>query len=336
MPYSKRQLEKLLLPDMLPAKRVKHTAQRVAETVIKQKTFQVEDTAVTEQLRLYRAAFEDIRNAALTAQEQMGMSPATRDRVVAFVRDRLSTLTDDVAATALRAATAAHLGGYYGRLWLLDMTTRSDVAINTPRVEAVMNVLREDVYDQLIRDMLGREWRETYAIELDDLVNRIRRSLGNSLINGEGMDEAMRQVADAMGVTTDRRRGPIGSAQRAGYRANFNRVQTLTRTVIQTQSNRGAINAYEANADILSGYEWLTARDERVCPQCRGLDGTIHKFGSKFQPPAHPNCRCTVIPVLKPADMGPLDEPPRETFETWARGIGMESELAAFLVGRAA
>lgn len=335
MPYTARQLRRLLAPDLIPAAQMPNTAARVAETVVKAAAYRLEDRTVRALAAAYRAAYRDIRLEAFEQRDRLGLTRPWRDALERFTGIRLQALADTVSAAALRAATTALTGGYYGRLWSLDMATLPQVAVAAPRINAVRRVLSEDIYDLLIRDLLGREWRRRYDLELEDLTLRIRRALGDALIEGEGMDAAMRRVAREMGVVTDRRRGPLGSAQRAGYRANFNRIQTLTRTVIQTQANNGAISAYEANSDILEGYEWLTARDERVCPQCRGLNGTIYSFGSLDRPPAHPNCRCTVIAVIRATMLGPVAAPPRQTFGEWARGYGMERELADFLTGTA-
>ncbi len=46
--------------------------------------------------------------------------------------------------------------------------------------------------------------------------------------------------------------------------------------------------------------EWLTAHDERLCPQCAPLDGEVFSIDSRHErPPLHPACRCTLIPVFK-------------------------------------
>lgn len=260
-----------------------------------------------------------------------------RDTVTRYAETRITTLTDAVAIESLRAATAGYYGGYYGKLWQLDMMTRQDVRINTPTLrepEQVARIadLREDIYSDMIYNLMGGEWRRQYANELDSTIIQIRRGLGEALYEGEGIDDAMRRVADALGVTTDRRRGQVGSDERRGYRANFNRVQAITRTVINRQSNEGALSAYRANADILDGYEWLAAKDERTCPTCNALNGTRYKLTELRKPPAHVNCRCTITPIVSEQMQIPFDEPPREAFETWSRGFGMEKALIDFLV----
>jgi hypothetical protein len=37
---------------------------------------------------------------------------------------------------------------------------------------------------------------------------------------------------------------------------------------------------------------WITAADERVCPECGPLDGLVWEAGSGPAPPLHVNCRC--------------------------------------------
>jgi len=46
--------------------------------------------------------------------------------------------------------------------------------------------------------------------------------------------------------------------------------------------------------------EWLTAGDSRVCPICAGFSGKVFTLDEAAgMLPAHPNCRCVVIPVMK-------------------------------------
>jgi len=58
--------------------------------------------------------------------------------------------------------------------------------------------------------------------------------------------------------------------------------------------------------------EWRTAVDERVCPVCGALHQKRAKLGTPFEvtvkgkrvvvdnPPAHPHCRCAILPVVRP------------------------------------
>lgn len=317
--------------------RLPHGALRSAETTLKRRTFAVENAAVLRLQALYRAAYRDLRDA-LDAQPVHRV--AGRALLVQIAVQRIERLKRAALDAIEASARAALVGGYYGRLWLLDMATQPDVRVNVPPLTEYTlddGALREDLYDTLIRDLLGKGWRAQFEVELDDLVVGVRRALGGGLIDGEGMGDIARRVRDAMGVETDRRRGKAGSAERRGYRANFNRVQSLTRTVVQTVATQGALAAYRANTDILSGYEWLTTKDERACPDCRSRDGTVYAFKSRVRPPLHPNCRCTVIPVIK---SGALDDTggkaPRRSLRAWVQGYGMDTELAAFLAPRPA
>jgi hypothetical protein len=40
---------------------------------------------------------------------------------------------------------------------------------------------------------------------------------------------------------------------------------------------------------------WITAGDERTCPECAPLDGTLWRDGEGPEPPLHPNCRCVRV-----------------------------------------
>jgi hypothetical protein len=235
--------------------------------VIKRKLFALEDATVRAQFDLYRQAFEAIRYEAEHAPQDRQWP----DRVNAAASRVIARLKVDVAATALQSALVAFRGGYYGRAWVLDMATRPDVKIAAPPVSALDGVLGEAVdwareqEAEIVRSLMGEAWQVQFADELDVLIPQIRIAIRTGQAEGEGIDAIMRRVRRVMGVETDRRRGAVGSNERRLYRANFNRVQTITRTVTNKAANTGAWQAYRVNQDVLTGYQWLTARDERVC-----------------------------------------------------------------------
>lgn len=81
-------------------------------------------------------------------------------------------------------------------------------------------------------------------------------------------------------------------------------AQRITRTEVLRVSNRAAIDAWEQSG-VVEGKQWLTAPGADA--ECEIYDGEVVSLSRNFyapegfadgDPPIHPNCRCTVIPVL--------------------------------------
>lgn len=51
---------------------------------------------------------------------------------------------------------------------------------------------------------------------------------------------------------------------------------------------------------LVEDVQWMTANDEKVCPICGELDGQTFPLND-ISPPAHPQCRCWVQPILSEA-----------------------------------
>lgn len=103
--------------------------------------------------------------------------------------------------------------------------------------------------------------------------------------------------------------------------AEYSKTQSerITRTEVIRASNFGTMDAWEQSG-VVVGKQWLTAMDDRVDPLCAYMNGKVvslsknyfdkgqvlevgdHKtdfsYGSVKVPPLHPNCRCTLLPVL--------------------------------------
>jgi SPP1 gp7 family putative phage head morphogenesis protein len=82
----------------------------------------------------------------------------------------------------------------------------------------------------------------------------------------------------------------------------------LIRTGIQSVSNNVRQKTFESNSDVVKGQAWLSTLDTRTTPICQALDGLewdlngnpLGGHSEPFNPPpAHWNCRSTIVPLLK-------------------------------------
>jgi SPP1 gp7 family putative phage head morphogenesis protein len=80
------------------------------------------------------------------------------------------------------------------------------------------------------------------------------------------------------------------------------RAETIARSEIMDALNTGQDEAWKQAQEegLLSENAtkvWITTPDELLCPICEPLDGQTVPIGDEFpdgDPPAHPNCRCTI------------------------------------------
>lgn len=99
------------------------------------------------------------------------------------------------------------------------------------------------------------------------------------------------------------------------------RAETLARTETMATYSDSTLDRYEAaGADGVAHGEWSATNDARTCPVCKSLDGneytieemrtgtfTYEPSGDEpdhlageyaLKPPAHPNGRCSILPVI--------------------------------------
>lgn len=75
------------------------------------------------------------------------------------------------------------------------------------------------------------------------------------------------------------------------------RLLLMSRTEVLRAHRTATLQQYQANADILKGWIWLSAKQTRTCAACLAMDGTFHEIDETMA--SHPNCRCTMRPALK-------------------------------------
>jgi hypothetical protein len=111
-----------------------------------------------------------------------------------------------------------------------------------------------------------------------------------------------------------------------------------TARTAQLYAYREATRAsYLANPEIVKGWEWRSARDNRTCMSCLSLDGTHHKPDERLAD--HHNGRCSLLPdTVTYRDLGlKVAEPPPvvgDTGEAWFRGQSEAQQRAQMGPGK--
>ena len=111
----------------------------------------------------------------------------------------------------------------------------------------------------------------------DELAKRTSRSLVEGFEKSETINQLTRRVKDVTDFGT-------------------NRAEMIARTETMRAVNSAARDRYQQAG--VEKVEWLTAWDDRVCPECEDLHGEIFDLGDAPDLPVHPNCRCTLAPVI--------------------------------------
>jgi hypothetical protein len=120
-------------------------------------------------------------------------------------------------------------------------------------------LLKAMVNDLVVQAVPSREW---WSRQAGSTFRRFGDTVRQGMIRGESVSEMTRSL-----------RGTGAARFQDGVFARSERdLQTLVRTSTQSIANAAYERTFEANADVVSGKEWLTAF-ENVCPICRPLHG---------------------------------------------------------------
>jgi SPP1 gp7 family putative phage head morphogenesis protein len=120
------------------------------------------------------------------------------------------------------------------------------------------------------------------------LSDRAYQAMTRGLIRGVAVGDNPRTVARAM------LRGLEGQ-----FNGGLARALTISRTEMLDALRAAAAREQWANRDVLSGWQWWTAGDNRTCPSCWAQHGNIYPLELPG-PWDHPRGRCTRHPVVKP------------------------------------
>lgn len=164
------------------------------------------------------------------------------------------------------------------------------------------------VTDQGITELAnGRalKWAEARAAEMVG-----KRKVKGKLIDNPNaewrIDEATRELLRGfVSEAIDQGWSNAKLAKEIGHAFAFSdeRSMMIARTETAFADVAGNMAAYRSSK-IVTGKRWVTSNLQGCCDDCDGnRDQGVVALNKKFQsgddaPPAHPNCRCDVVPVL--------------------------------------
>jgi HK97 family phage portal protein len=197
---------------------------------------------------------------------------------------------DPAAVRALIKDIAAHLDMQSAEQWRARVTplTASTARRAVERASAELGIS----FDLLQPGLLA--YVEQHAAELvtqvtDTTKQAIRDALAEGLLEGEGIPELTKRIAD-IGAFGDSRAELIARTETVAV-TNGAQVQSMSRWAAE---NGGTVTK-----------RWLSAGDGRVRPAHRALNGEVRgideAFSNGLQHPAEPNCRCTTVMSLEEA-----------------------------------
>lgn len=145
-------------------------------------------------------------------------------------------------------------------------------AFNTIDNNAVMQVVNQ------IWCADGKSWSQ----RIWENTNLLKQTLNDELINC---------------VTSGRAPSYLKKLLQERFNVSFSRADSLVRTElahIQTQAAKQRYRDYG-----IQEVEILADKDERRCDVCGKLHGKRYSINDALPIPAHPRCRCCVIPIVK-------------------------------------
>lgn len=219
-------------------------------------------------------AFRKARLTALLTQTQATISTAYGEVAKSHHADirELAGIEKGAAASMLNKAIGA------------DVVT---VAINGPTITRIVD-------NTLIQGAPSRTW---WSRQAGDTQKRFSDTVRQGLLRGDTTDDIVRAVRG-----TRARRYQDGALS-----ATRRNAEALVRSSVHAVANEARRDAYRDSSAYLNGMTWLSTLDGRtsiICKSRSGLQYTVdgEPIGHSkalVGPPAHWNCRSTLVPILK-------------------------------------
>lgn len=170
----------------------------------------------------------------------------------------------------------------YEAKWTSDtMADATGVNFTTPTPEQVWSAIK---FQPLALEGKPVEFMQLVQGWKEAEVARLVQGVKSGFVQGQTTRQIVKQVVGAGGL------GDVSERHAA----------TVVRTALNHVSTEARLLTLQKNSDVVQKYEWVSTLDSRTSTICRSRDGQKYEFGKGPLPPAHPNCRSAISPVVSP------------------------------------
>ena len=124
----------------------------------------------------------------------------------------------------------------------------------------------------------GKSFSQRVWDNIESLVETLNDNLIHCVITGKKTTQLKKLLQDRFSVS-------------------YSRADAVVRTEMSHIQNQAAQKRYEDYG--IQEFEVWADKDERRCDVCGKLHQTKYPMGAKVPIPAHPRCRCSIIPVVE-------------------------------------
>lgn len=220
-----------------------------------------------------------------------------RSELTAYKRDKLNRLLKEIDSL-LAGLYAKQTAGLLGSLKELAeyeagfeaRNLNSVVSAASFAVPAITTVWSAATLDPMsvrgsqggkLLDPFIKDWARS---EVEVVKNRIRQGA----FEGQTNAEIVRSI-----------RGTKALRYKDGLLETTRRhAEAIVRTAVQHVASTARKQTWDRNADLVTGYRWVSTLDSRTTTQCRSLDGQKFEVGEGPLPPIHIGCRSTTVAEL--------------------------------------
>jgi len=161
--------------------------------------------------------------------------------------------------------------------------------------DVAQNALVKRTFSQI--DQAGVDFLANYEVQLlgdvsRELATGIKRTVTQGVLEGRSIRDVTRDIGRTIKDPDEFRK-----AGKTVFKSAQQRAELIARTeTLRAHNEGGKVFLREVGVKKI---KWLTAHDERTCPECAPLDGRIFNMDDAPGPPKHPGCRCTYLSVLE-------------------------------------
>ena len=185
------------------------------------------------------------------------------------IESHIDTYAAPPTAVTVSAAAIAH-----GEAWADKNLLHATVSANGLYANAKALYLPNDPkMVEMAKDAMVGEIKNLTGFYATGL----KRELRTAWEKGETMPQITKRIQDVTGLAK-------------------NKAVTIARTETLRAGNAASIDRYKRVE--VERVEWVSALDDRICEECESLHGKTFDIDNIPDLPVHPNCRCTVVPLI--------------------------------------